>query len=108
AAARAVASRTRAAALATLILVTTAIAAAAVAVPRTWARAPEALRQFRIRLPAAYEAGPLLDARGLLAEEARFLRRRGRDAEAAETERLLEKIDGRLADLAAASPPVNR
>jgi hypothetical protein len=50
-------------------------------------------------MPAAAEAGPLIDARGLLSEEWRFLERTGRLEEARATGRLIMQIDRRLAEL---------
>lgn len=73
--------------------------AAAAAIPRTWAKAPGDLQRFGIVLPAAREAGPLVDARGLLGNEREFLLRRGRLDEAAQTGRLIEAIDRRLREL---------
>lgn len=69
------------------------------AIPKTWSGAPAELRRFGIVLPAAREAGPLLDARGLLRDERDFLLNRGREREAAGTERLIEGIEKRLAEL---------
>ncbi len=98
----ALAFRRRAALLGTLALAGAGVIAAALAIAPTHRRAPEALRQFAIVMPAAREAGPLIDARGLLFQEWRFLERQGRATEARATGRLIEEIDRRLAAMGVA------
>ncbi|HVR42589.1 MAG TPA: hypothetical protein VMS56_04015 [Thermoanaerobaculia bacterium] len=93
------ARRARRGAIALVVLCTLSLAAALAAIAPTRARAEEQIRRFRIDRPAAAAAGPLIDARGLLAHELEFLRRRGRERQAAETERTIREIDRRLDEL---------
>ncbi|HEU5162859.1 MAG TPA: hypothetical protein VFV54_06930 [Thermoanaerobaculia bacterium] len=60
-------------------------------------RAPQHLTRYRIDVPMARKAGPMLDARALFVDELRFLRNRGREAEARKTEALIRAIDRELA-----------
>ncbi|MFN2443626.1 MAG: hypothetical protein ABR517_13175 [Thermoanaerobaculia bacterium] len=75
------------------------VAAAAFAVAPTRERAAAEIARFGIDTERGRVAGPLLDARGLLGEELRFLERRGREEEAARTKALIENIDQRLAEV---------
>ncbi|HUP65690.1 MAG TPA: hypothetical protein VM557_10450 [Thermoanaerobaculia bacterium] len=66
------------------------------AIRTTRARAAGEAARHAIRIDASRIAGPLLDARGLLADEESYLRRRGRSREADETAALRRAIDERL------------
>jgi hypothetical protein len=83
-------------AVALMILSLLSVAAAAAAIAPTRQRAGTELERYGLDTRAARIAGPLLDARGLLSEELRFLERRGRGKEAGETKALIESIDQRL------------
>jgi hypothetical protein len=59
-------------------------------------RVPGELARYGIDVAAARRAGPLLDAKALFLDELRFLRNRGREREARDTEELIRAIDREL------------
>jgi hypothetical protein len=79
-----------------VVLSLLSVAAAAIAIAPTRERAGAELERYGLDVEASRIAGPLIDARGLLSQELRFLERRGREDEARRTQALIESIDQRL------------
>lgn len=91
-------SRTHAAAALALLLAVGLGACVAAFVPTRRGAARE-LARYRIDVPAARVAGPLLDARALFLDELAFRRNRGRVEQSRETEALVRRIDRALAEV---------
>lgn len=72
---------------------------ALVAIPATRARAQAEAKRFNVTGAAARSAGPLIDQRGLIADELAWLEASGRRAAAARTRDEIARIDARLAEL---------
>ena len=89
----------RRSAIALVVLSVLSVAAAAIAIAPTRENAGAEIARDGLDVAAARIAGPLLDARGLLSEELRFLERRQREKEAEETKALIESIDQRLGEV---------
>lgn len=91
-------SRARAA-IALGLLLAAGLGASLAAFGPTRSGARRELARYRIDVPAARVAGPMLDARVLFLDELAFRRNRGRLEEARETEALVRRIDRALADV---------